>query len=455
MASAQIETSEKLTAGLRNALRTWSKGENRPVVIRTRAKDPLEAEAELALQALQGEALATRGSQLLGQSALLQRFGKGPEYLSNLRESRLEAQAAVKRVAPKGAHSLWLADALVVPVSREEVEDLAGHEDIEAIDLNPTFRLPEALRTPLEDAPLSIDGATWGLAKTRAAEVWGGYGRGADVLVGHLDTGIDASHPALTGRVASFQEFDALGLPVASAPHDSGLHGTHTAGTICGRSFRGVSIGVAPQARLNSALVLPGGGGSFAQIVSGMQWALEQGSQVLNLSLGGFGYSEIWNLPLLNATLAGVLVVASIGNSGHGTSGGPGNDIFALGVGATHPEDQAAGFSAGQTLAVSHVRFGDVVYLKPDLSAPGVQVLSAIPGSELAALSGTSMAAPHVTGAAALLLSSAPGLAGNPLLLRSVLLATVEDYGDAGHDQRFGFGRLDALAAAKAAVALA
>ena len=89
------------------------------------------------------------------------------------------------------------------------------------------------------------------------------------------------------------------------------------------------------------------------------------------------------------------------------------------------------------------------------MSAPGVQVVSSIPGNEVASFNGTSMACPHVAGAAALLLSAAPTLAGNPLGVRSVLLGTVEDYGDAGRDQRFGFGRLDALSAAQQAVALA
>ena len=141
-----------------------------------------------------------------------------------------------------------------------------------------------------------------------------------------------------------------------------------------------------------------------------MQWAVTQNAQVINMSLGGQGYTPLWNLPVLIATLSGVLVVASIGNSGHGTSGGPGNDFFALGVGATHYEDAVAGFSGGQTLVGVPVLSSSRTYMKPDLSAPGVQVLSAIPGADLAAFNGTSMAAPHVAGATALVLSAAPGL---------------------------------------------
>ena len=96
--------------------------------------------------------------------------------------------------------------------------------------------------------------------------------------------------------------------------------------------------------------------------------------------------------------------------------------------------------------------FGPLTYIKPDLGAPGVQVLSAVPGPDLAALNGTSMASPHVAGAAALVLSAAPGLENEPLAIRSILRGTIEDLGEAGKDQRYGFGRLDVLAAAQTAV---
>jgi serine protease AprX len=427
------------------------------VVVRTANGKPLGDEAAAAHEAVLAEQLATRPSQLLALAH--NEYGAGPAFLENFRESRLEAQERVMSVAPK-AESLWLADAVAVTGTKAEIEELAGHEDVAAVDVNRRFRLPRILRTPLEDTPDLVDGSTWGVAKIGAVDTWSGFGRGDGVLVGVLDTGVDDTHPALVNKVVAFEEFDALGVPMGTPPHDSDIHGTHVCGTIAGRTFRGTNIGVAPDAKLAVALVLPGGGGTFAQIVGGMQWTLGQGVHVMNLSLGGSAYSTAWNLPVLIATLSGTLVVASIGNAGHGTSGGPGNDVFALGVGATDAHDIVAGFSGGQTLTVPHDVFGTIRYMKPDISAPGVSVLSCVPatgqipaGHDMIALSGTSMAAPHASGAAALLMSAEPGLLGNPFSVREILLgAGREDYGEAGRDQRFGFGRIDAMSATGAAV---
>jgi subtilisin family serine protease len=420
-------------------------------LVRTTMPEPDRAVLDWVDSMVMTERLGTRRADLLRM--VTDRYGSGPDFSANLEESRTKAQAKVARAAPR-ASTLWLADALAVSGTRKEIEDLAGHEDVVSVEANPTFEVPTTLQTPLEDIPGPVDGSAWGVAKIGAPEVWGGFGRGERVLIGHLDTGVDDTHPALAGKVPFFQEFDGVGNPVASATHDSDVHGTHTAGTMVGRTFRGVNIGVAPEARLASALVLPGGTGSFAQIVAGMQWAVGQGVQIINMSLGATGYSTIWNLPALNVTLAGVLLVASIGNSGHGTSGGPGNDPLSLGVGATNFRDHVAGFSCGQTLVSVPWFARNLTFIKPDISAPGVQVESSVPGGELAAFNGTSMAAPHVAGAAALLLSTEPALRGDPFTTRAILLGTIEDLGEAGRDQRYGSGRVDAQAAAAQAVAL-
>ena len=442
---------EKLTVEYQKAVKGVRADKTITALVRTKLPEPDHKVLDEVRSMLWGEHLATRRSDLL--SRVVRRYGEGEAFRANVEEVTKAAQDSVASAAPTSCN-LWLAGVVAVSGTRKEIEDLAGHEDVVSVEPNPTLELPEPLQTPLEDTPETVDGSAWGVAKIGAPEVWGGLGRGQRVLIGHLDTGVDDSHPALAGKVTSFQEFDSLGIPVASAPHDSDRHGTHTAGTLVGRTFRGVNIGVAPEARLASALVLPGGSGSLAQIIGGMQWTISQGAHIISMSLGGTGYSTTWNLPVFNATMAGVLVVASIGNSGQGTSGGPGNDPLSLGVGATQYLDQVAGFSGGQTLVQVPWFIFRKTFIKPDISAPGVGVVSSVPGNELASFNGTSMAAPHVAGAAALLLSANPALQGDPFTTRAVLLGTVEDFGEAGRDQRFGFGRLDAQSGAEQSVAL-
>jgi subtilisin family serine protease len=369
---------EKLTASYKDVVKDVASDETITALVHTRTAEPDRARADEVRAMLQSEHLATRRADLL--RSLNGRYGQGPAYAANLQESAAEAHARIVDAAPS-AQSLWLAGVVAVEGTPKEIEELAAHEDVTRVEANPMFSVPEILQTPLEDTPETVDGSTWGLAKIAAPEVWGGYGRGNKVLIGHLDTGVDDTHPALSGKVAAFQEFDGLGNPIASPTHDSAQHGTHTAGTMVGRSFRGVNIGVAPMAQLASALVLPGGSGSFAQIIAGMQWVVAKGAHVINMSLGALGYSTIWNVPILNATFSGALVVASIGNSGDGTSGGPGNDPMSIGVGATHYLDHVAGFSSGQTLVSVPWLFFNLTYVKPDISAPGVQVVSRSPAA--------------------------------------------------------------------------
>jgi subtilisin family serine protease len=450
-------STEKLTNGYLAAVNGAAGDDAVSALFRTRSAEPdsklgeQQKLQELVRPALHGERLATRRADLL--RLVTERYGEGELFRGAVQEAAAEAHARIIDAAPL-ATGLWLADAIAVSGTRKEIEDLARHQDVVSVEANPVFELPRTLQTPLEDVPETVDGSAWGVAKVGAPKVWSGLGRGAGVLVGHLDTGVDDSHPALAGKVTAFQEFDAMGMPVASTAHDSGTHGTHTAGTIVGRTFKGVNIGVAPAARLASALVLPGGSGSFAQIIAGMQWTIDQGVHVINMSLGAIGYQQLWNLPALRTALAGVVLVASIGNSGHGTSGGPGNDPVSIGVGATNHLDEVAGFSSGQTLVNVPYFAEGLTYMKPDISAPGVQVVSSVPGAALAAFNGTSMAAPHVAGAVALLQSTDPALRGDPLATRKVLLGTVEDFGEAGSDQRFGFGRIDARSAAEQTVAM-
>lgn len=242
----------------------------------------------------------------------------------------------------------------------------------------------------------------WGLTRLRIPEVWDTGLSGRGVVVGHLDTGVDAAHPALQGAIAAFAHFDLDGDPVPGArPSDSGEHGTHTAGTIVGRAVGSTRFGVAPGAQLACALVIEGGN-VIARILGGMDWIVGQGARILSMSLGLRGYREDF-LPLMQAIRnRGVLPVVAVGNEYAGTSRSPGNYEVVLSVGACDEREEVAAFSSSQWLQRPKQP------LVPDLVAPGDGVLSALPGGRYGTMNGTSMATPHVAGLAALLWEAVP-----------------------------------------------
>jgi subtilisin len=246
------------------------------------------------------------------------------------------------------------------------------------------------------DTPLS-----WGLRRLRVEACWREGWTGAGVGVGHLDTGVDAVHPALAGRVAQFAEFDTAGtMLTAVRPHDSGTHGTHTGGLICGGGAGGPAIGVAPAARLYSGIVIEGGQ-VLARVLSGVDWMFDCDVRVVCLSLGVPGYHPLFEVALTRLRQHGVLVVCPIGNGGRATACSPALYPGVLAVGATDREDRVAHFSGDG-------RFYRGAGAKPSLVAPGAAVLSSEPGGCLGVCDGTSMAAACVAGVAALLWQACP-----------------------------------------------
>ena len=244
---------------------------------------------------------------------------------------------------------------------------------------------------------------TWGLLALDASGLWAQGLTGNGVVVAHLDTGVDGTHPGLRAAVTRFAEFDFLGRQVVPDPQpfDTDDHGTHTAGTVAGRPLNGRNFGVAPGATLASAIVIEGGQ-VVARIIGGMDWAIAQGARVLSMSLGLRGWVDDFRVLTQILRQQGVLPVFAVGNEGPGTSRSPGNYPEALSVGAMDRSREVASFSSSQRF----VRPDDPVV--PDLLAPGVGVISARPGGGFQSMNGTSMATPHVAGLAALLLEAKP-----------------------------------------------
>lgn len=242
---------------------------------------------------------------------------------------------------------------------------------------------------------------SWGLRRLRIDACWREGWTGAGVCVGHLDTGVDATHPALGGRVASFAEFDAEGtLLLGARPRDTGMHGTHTGGLICGGTASGQAVGVAPDARLCSGVVIEGGH-VLARVLSGIDWMFDCNVRVVCLSLGIPGYHPLFEIALARLRRRGVLVVCPIGNGGRASACSPALYPGVLAVGATDREDRVARFSGDGRLRPG-------AGAKPSLVAPGAGVLSSEPGRGMGMRDGTSMAAAYVAGVAALLLQARP-----------------------------------------------
>lgn len=240
---------------------------------------------------------------------------------------------------------------------------------------------------------------SWGVERLRAPELWQLGFTGEGVIVGHVDTGIDASHPALKKALHAFARLELNGdLTEGGKPFDSGDHGTHTAGTIAGRPGPHGTFGVAPGAKLASAMVIEGGD-VITRIIGGIEWALGQGARIVSASLGLPGSSPAFRALINGIRANNALPVFAVGNEGPNTSRYPGNYNTVLSIGASNNADSVAWFSGSQKFLHHKV---------PMLCAPGEKVVSCVPGGRLAEMDGTSMATPHIAGLAALLLSAQP-----------------------------------------------
>jgi subtilisin family serine protease/uncharacterized protein (DUF58 family) len=328
----------------------------------------------------------------------------------------------------------WLANAALVEVNTDRVPrsvllETPGveqvHENyavtIETAGAQATQQTANAgsERTSAESTTTSV---TEGLAISNVPAAWERVpnsepGTGATVAV--LDTGIDDDHKDLAVAAGGWAAFDAYGQQITdSVPHDENGHGTHVAGTVAGPrepAGGGRAYGVAPGASLYGVKVLnENGSGTFAQVLAGMEWATEQEDvDIIQMSLGADGTYDAYIEPVRAANAAGKVVVASVGNNGENTSGSPANVYDAVSVGAVDTIESVATFSGSETLdrdaawdnpPADWPREYDV----PVVVAPGVGVESAAAGStnDTVLASGTSMAAPHAAGVAALIIGS-------------------------------------------------
>ncbi|MEV1142267.1 S8 family serine peptidase, partial [Micromonospora sp. NPDC049799] len=287
-------------------------------------------------------------------------------------------------------------------------------------------------------------------AQIGAPEVWAQGNTATGVKVAVLDSGVDPGHPDLAGQIDATASF----VPWEEYVDDYNGHGTHVASTIAGTGAAsdGRERGVAPGARLHIAKVLDSEGrGQESFILAGMEWAARQEkATIINMSLGGGGTDGTDPMSVAVNTLSaetGALFVVAAGNGGPRSVGTPGTADAALTVGAVDGTDTLAEFSSQGPRTDGG--------LKPEISAPGVDILAA--RSQLVRggsgpyrlMSGTSMATPHVAGAAALLAAAHPDWTGPRL--KEALVSSAKAT-PAYSPYQAGGGRLDAAAAVRATV---
>ncbi|MER8044106.1 S8 family serine peptidase [Streptomyces sp. NPDC094032] len=393
---------------------------------------------------------------------------KARAAFDTLRAEATRSQAPLTRFldrAKVGYESYWIANAVKVTGGKALVEQLAARPDVASIRQERHYALDTAAQGPAA-APAAT--AEWGVKDIGADQVWDRYDdRGEGIVVANVDSGVQFDHPALKGNYrgnlgdGSFSHdynwYDPTGQCTGGTPCDNNGHGTHTMGTIAGAG----GIGVAPGTTWIAAKGCEARSCSDSSLLKSGQWILaptdrngqnprpDLAPDIVNNSWGG-GNTTFYQDIIESWNAAGIFEAFAAGNSGDGatcsTTEAPGAQAPAYGVGAYDAAGKIASFSGFGPSRVDGS-------LKPNLAAPGVDVRSSWPGGTYRAISGTSMATPHVAGAVALLWSAAPSLIGDIDATRALLNTSARNVDDthcggtADANNVWGEGKLDILGA--------
>jgi subtilisin family serine protease len=387
-----------------------------------------------------------------------------------------------------GYTAYWIENLFVIQATKSFIESLRDRSDVKYVTENFRPELIEPIMTDGRDRernPLDTETTTPGQDAIRATEVNRLLGiTGQGVLVANCDTGVDGTHPALASRWRGLTEpaaecwRDALGS-APSFPVDGNGHGTHVMGTITGRAISGPdtnTVGSAPNAKwIATNSINQGVGSAFDNdIIADYQWfadpdgnvgTLDDVPDVIQNSWGvftGLGYAQcfdFWNTVITNCEAAGPVITWSAGNESTSGLRSPAiyslnaYQIFSVGaVDATNfgwPYPLASFSSQGPTPCTP----ASPDNIKPEISAPGVDVYSSIPGGGYSgSYSGTSMAGPHVAGVVALMREACPNC--DHITIKDAIMTTAHDLGAVGQDNQFGHGFIDAYDAVTAVSSL-
>ena len=450
--SGQAAAAAKIQKGLEESL---TDGKRDRFIVEFAASADLTAAAKIKDRAKRGKAVGDA----------LQKTARG---------SQAAAIALVAKTKGARAESYFLANELVVHGDAKLAAKLAALPGVSAVRAEKVYPLvkPVPMAKVLDEVQPAPE---WGVAKIDAPGAWAEGITGQGVVVSSVDTGVDFTHEALVAHYrgnnhdGSFSHdynwWDPTGI-CGGEPCDNAGHGTHTMGTMVGGDLGGPlpDIGVAPGAEWIAAKGCEDLGCSEGSLLSAGQFILaptdlegndpdpSKRPDIVNNSWGNDDPNDHFYQATVEAwRAAGIIPVFSAGNAGPGcsTAGSPGNVAEVISVGATDSKDLVAEFSSRGPSPSGKV--------SPNVAAPGVDVVSSIPGGGYEALNGTSMAAPHTSGAIALMISARPELASNFDAILDALNRTAVDRPDdqcgtpdpSDNDPNYvyGEGRIDAKAA--------
>ena len=347
------------------------------------------------------------------------------------------------------------------PVQLWHVQEGNETATIEALNANPNveYAEPNYIYYAFDTTP-NDPGFTnqWAHDRIESEAAWDISTGSISVTIAIIDSGIDETHPDLASKIVSGYDF----IEDDGNPHDGNGHGTHVAGIAAAVTNNSVGIaGVNWNARIMPIRVLGNtGSGTLAGIVDGINWAYQHGADVLNLSLGGTSYSQTMQDAVTAAYNAGSLVVAAMGNCRVTNSSCPvanptmypAADENVMAVASTGPSDVYSPFSQyGSHCDIAAPGGAMTYYHDPNGIYSAMPTYSVYLSTQYSYslnydyLHGTSQAAPHVAGLAALIWSLDPSL--TPDQVQSFIESTADDLGPVGWDQDYGYGRINAAAA--------
>ncbi|WP_142825963.1 S8 family peptidase [Planococcus soli] len=351
---------------------------------------------------------------------------KGPQqvivkYKENSQSAAAAAQSANQNEKAEMA-------ALEVPAGETAasfMQELKAKGEVEFVE--PDYRI-ELAYTPNDPEFAKLQ---YHHQKIETAAAWNQTKGSADVVVAVIDDGMDLLHSELANQFIA--PYDALNKQAGTI--SPGFHGTHVAGLIAGSADNGTwGAGVAPHTKIMPIDVFDDGGYAYtSDLIHGIEHAIAANVDIINMSLGSYYYSKALDQAIQQAHKEGIVIVAAAGNDGTRSAHYPSSMANVISVGAVTNNDTSSLFSnKGPSI---------------DVTAPGTDVYSSLPNNLFGPLSGTSMAAPIVSGVAALIKADQPSLSNKEI--EKLIFSSSDDLGKAGRDDVYGHGRVNARKALK------